>query len=101
MNLSNGQRKNITFSGEFEYRAREEREYIFEHTWKQVDEKFYDKNIHGLDWKAMHDNYVQFLPYIANGEDFKDMLSSMLAFIRTSCRSRIMIGSIMFSRSLT
>ena len=84
MNLSNGQRKNITFSGEFEYRAREEREYIFEHTWKQVDEKFYDKNIHGLDWKAMHDNYVQFLPYIANGEDFKDMLSEMLGELNGS-----------------
>ena len=84
VNLSNGQRKSISFAGEFEYRAAEEREYIFEHTWKQVDEKFYDKNIHGLDWKAMHDNYVQFLPYITNGEDFKDLLSEMLGELNGS-----------------
>ena len=31
----------ITFSGEYEFKPQAERYYIFDHVWKQVQEKFY------------------------------------------------------------
>ena len=74
----------VSFRSEFEYKPAEERAYIFNHAWKQVDEKFYDTNIHGLDWAAMKANYEKFLPYITNNYDFQDLLSEMLGELNAS-----------------
>lgn len=84
MDLKSGSTKSVSFSGEYDYHPAAEREYIFEHCWKQVSEKFYDTAIHGLDWKAMHDNYAQFLPYIKNNYDFQELLSEMLGELNGS-----------------
>ncbi len=82
--LSGGQPKQITFSGVFEYRPAEERQYIFEHVWKQVEDKFYDPGLHGVDWAYCRDNYRSFLPYIDNNFDFQDLLSEMLGELNGS-----------------
>ena len=74
----------VVFSSEYDYQPAGERTYIFSHTWKQVDEKFYDKNIHGLDWASMKANYEKFLPYITNNYDFQDLLSEMLGELNGS-----------------
>ena len=84
MDLNLSKITTVSFNAEFDYRPAEERAYIFEHCWKQVDEKFYDTAIHGVDWKGMHDNYVQFLPYIDNNFDFQDLLSEMLGELNGS-----------------
>ena len=82
--LSNGSMKDVKFSGEFEFRPKEERAYIFEHIWKQVKEKFYDPDLHGADWAYYHDNYAQFLNNIGTFQDFQDMLSEMLGELNGS-----------------
>ena len=82
--LANGQTKQIPLSGDYEFKPRAEREYMFEHIWKQVKEKFYDPNLHGVDWAYYHDNYARFLPYIENYFDFAEMLSEMLGELNGS-----------------
>ncbi|MGM9736773.1 MAG: S41 family peptidase [Candidatus Cryptobacteroides sp.] len=84
MPASGGKIEDITFSGNYDYRPAGEREYIFSHVWKQVDEKFYDPAIHGIDWKAYRDNYERFLPHISNNFDFQEMLSEMLGELNGS-----------------
>ena len=84
LDLATDKDKPVSFSGDFEFKAQEERAYIFEHCWKQVKEKFYDPGLHGVDWNYYHDNYVQFLPYINNYFDFQDMLSEMLGELNGS-----------------
>ncbi len=74
----------ITFSGDYEFKAREERTYIFDHIWRQVQEKFYDPALHGADWDALKENYSAFLPHIGNNFDFQDMLSEMLGELNGS-----------------
>lgn len=74
----------LTFEALFNYRAAEERAYIFDHCWRQVNEKFYDKKIHGIDWNMYRENYEQFLPYINNNYDFADLLSEMLGELNGS-----------------
>ena len=74
----------VSFSGEFEFKPGPEREYIFEHAWKQVKEKFYVEDLHGVDWDYCHDNYRRFLPYINNDFDFQDLLSEMLGELNGS-----------------
>ena len=81
--------ESISFNGEFEWKDREEREYMFNHAWKQVKEKFYDPSLHGVDWDRMRENYSRFLPHIYNGSDFAEMLSEMLGELNgshTGCR---------------
>ena len=82
--LAGGQTKQINLSGEFEFKPKAEREYMFSHVWKQVKEKFYDPNLHGTDWDYYRENYAQFLPYIDNYFDFQEMLSEMLGELNGS-----------------
>jgi C-terminal processing protease CtpA/Prc len=79
-----GKKETISYSGEFEHKPAQEREYIFEHIWKQVNEKFYVADIHGIDWKGYHDTYRKFLPHINNNFDFQEMLSEMLGELNGS-----------------
>lgn len=74
----------ITFSGDYEFKPKEERTYIFNHVCKQVKEKFYDPDLHGVDWEGYNKNYAQFLPYISNNFDFQDLLSEMLGELNGS-----------------
>ena len=82
--LAGGQTKQIAFDGAYEFKPKAERTYMFDHIWKQVQEKFYDPDIHGIDWAYYRDNYRRFLPYINNYFDFQDLLSEMLGELNGS-----------------
>lgn len=84
ISTANGSRESISLNGSYEYRAAEEREYIFEHVWKQVKEKFYVSDIHGIDWDGYRNTYRKFLPHIDNNFDFQEMLSEMLGELNGS-----------------
>ena len=81
---STGKGTSISFSDDYDYYPAAEREYILAHCWKQVKEKFYDENIHGIDWDGFYENYRQFLPYIDNNNDFAELMSEMLGELNAS-----------------
>lgn len=74
----------IKMEAQFEYQPEEERAYIFNHAWKQVKDKFYVTDLHGIDWNAYKETYEQFLPHINNNYDFAEMLSEMLGELNGS-----------------
>ncbi len=84
LDVATGKDKPVTFTGEFEFKAQKEREYIFEHCWKQVKEKFYVEDLHGVDWDFYHKQYAEKLPFINNDYDFADLLSEMLGELNGS-----------------
>ena len=84
IDMGTGSQETISFAGEFDYRPAKEREYIFNHVWKQVKEKFYDPEIHGIDWEGYRDAYARFLPHISNNFDFQELLSEMLGELNGS-----------------
>ena len=84
ISTGSGTKESISFMGDFEYKPAQEREYIFNHIWKQVEEKFYVADIHGIDWKGYKDTYAKFLPHIDNNFDFQEMLSEMLGELNGS-----------------
>ncbi len=84
ISVPDGKLKKIPLSGEFEFKPSAERTYMFHHIWKQVKEKFYDPDIHGIDWEYYGQNYAKFLPSINNYYDFQDMLSEMLGELNGS-----------------
>ena len=84
IDLAKGKPESVNFEANFNYRPYQEREYIFNHIWRQVKDKFYVEDIHGVDWEGYRENYQRFLPYINNNYDFRDMLSEMLGELNGS-----------------
>ena len=84
IDLAKGKPEPVSFEANFNYRPQDEREYIFNHIWQQVKDKFYVEDIHGVDWEGYRENYKRFLPYINNNYDFRDMLSEMLGELNGS-----------------
>lgn len=82
--VSGGSTKSVDFEAFFNYQPYEEREYIFNHVWQQVDDKFYVPDLHGADWQGYRKAYARFLPYINNNYDFQEMLSEMLGELNGS-----------------
>ena len=84
VSVKDGSKKPISFEAIFNYKPYEERVYIFDHVWQQVQDKFYVEDIHGVDWKGYRDAYRRFLPSINNNYDFQELLSEMLGELNGS-----------------
>ncbi len=78
------QTKEYKFRAVMDYSPVKEREYMFNHAWQQVKDKFYDPEIHGIDWEGYKEAYARFLPYINNKYDFADALGEMLGELNGS-----------------
>jgi len=82
--LAKGKMSDVDFESVFNYRPYEERKNLFEHIWRQVADKFYRTDLHGVDWAGYRDIYAKFLPHISNEFDFRDMLSELLGELNAS-----------------
>lgn len=82
--INSGTTKPITIDGEMLHDASAERTYMFLHAWRQMREKFYVEDLHGVDWNFYKTEYAKFLPHINNGFDFAEMLSELLGEINAS-----------------
>jgi len=84
VSISSGSAKPVEFEAFFNYMPYDERQYIFDHIWRQVNDKFYVKDLHGIDWNGYKEAYKRFLPYINNNYDFQELLSEMLGELNGS-----------------
>lgn len=90
INIDKKEKKEISFKADMELKKAEEREYFFDHIWRQVNTKFYVTNLQGTDWPYYKKQYAKFLPYINNNRDFAEMLSEFLGELNSShtgCRA--------------
>ena len=91
-----GKQDQVKTGGEMVLKQEQEREYIFNHAWRQFKEKFYVVDLQGVDWEYYYGVYRKFLPYINNSYDFAEMLSEMLGEVNashTGCRYSKPAGS--------
>jgi C-terminal processing protease CtpA/Prc/Tol biopolymer transport system component len=82
--VEGGKSEPLKTSGEMLLKPAEERNYIFDHSWRQFKEKFYVEDMQGVDWDYYYTAYKKFLPYINNNYDFAEMLSEMLGEMNAS-----------------
>ena len=61
-----------------------EREYMFNHVYRQEKERFYNEKMHGVDWEMLTAAYKKFLPHINNNYDFAELLSEYLGELNVS-----------------
>jgi tricorn protease len=52
---------------------------IFNEVWRRYRDFFYVRNMHGYDWKALHDQYATLLPYVAHRADLTYVLGEMVS----------------------
>jgi tricorn protease len=56
---------------------RTEWEQIFHEAWRINRDYFYDPGMHGADWPAMREKYVQFLPHLSSRQDLNRVIQWM------------------------
>ena len=84
MDLASDALTSISYRAEVKMDLAAEREYMFNHVYKQQQKRFYNLNMHGVDWDAMTAAYRKFLPHISNNYDFAELLSEWLGELNVS-----------------
>lgn len=84
LNTRSFAQENITYEAPFDHQPAQEREYIFDHAWQQVKDKFYLSDLHGTDWDFYRKSYRRFLPSINNNYDLAELMSEMLGELNAS-----------------
>ncbi|MFW8592274.1 S41 family peptidase [Glaciecola sp. 2405UD65-10] len=74
----------IAVNGAVAVKSDAEREYLFKHIWRQTKDKFYNPNMHGIDWDAMYAEYLPKVKGINNNRDFATLGSELLGELNAS-----------------
>jgi tricorn protease len=56
----------------------QEWQQIYDESWRQMRDFFYVENMHGLDWKEMHDKYSQLVPYVRHRDDLSYLIGELI-----------------------
>jgi len=84
VDAESGKAEGIGVNTEMVLKQAQEKNYIFDHCWRQLKEKFYVEDLQGVDWDFYYAAYKKFLPYINNNYDYAEMLSEMLGEMNAS-----------------
>ncbi len=76
--------ESISVKGTHKMDLAAEREYMFNHVYRQEKERFYNEGMHGVDWEMLTSEYRKFLPHINNNYDFAELLSEYLGELNVS-----------------
>ncbi|WP_075214451.1 S41 family peptidase [Mongoliimonas terrestris] len=82
--LATGAASAIPFDTTAPRDLREEMAYLFDHQWRLVQSKFYDKAMHGVDWPKMRGLYAKHLPHISHWEDLAELVAEMQGELNAS-----------------
>jgi len=55
-----------------------ERKQVFDESWRQMRDFFYDPNMHGVDWKAIHTKYEPLVAHVSNRNDLNYIIGEMI-----------------------
>lgn len=84
MDLGGEKLKPISYRAEMKMDLAAERAYMYDNMCREEQKRFYEVNMHGVDWKTMTANYRRFLPHINNKYDYAEMLSELLGELNVS-----------------
>ncbi|MFK7821011.1 MAG: S41 family peptidase [Planctomycetaceae bacterium] len=76
--------KSIAFDATMQLKPAAERAYMFGHGWRQIKDKFYKRDFHGIDWDAMKVAYEAKLPSIGHNRDLADLMAELTGELNAS-----------------
>jgi tricorn protease len=84
MTLANQRRERVNFSFQVEVDQRAEWEQILEESWRVMKYRFYDENMHGVNWDSVKTVYRALLPDVGTYEDLHDLANQMIGELNAS-----------------
>jgi len=63
---------------------RAEWQQMFDEAWRMERDFYYEPNMHGLDWPAMHDKYGCMIPYASCRQDMRFIIGELIGELNTS-----------------
>jgi len=84
MKLGGGKLDAIDIAYKFERNLRHEFEQMFQETWANMQQNFYNGDFHGVDWAAMRARYAAFLPHVRTRENLRTLLNDLLGELNSS-----------------
>jgi tricorn protease len=76
--------RRIDFTVRLEVDHAAERRQVFEEGWRVMKNRFYDPNMHGVNWAAAKDTYETLLPNIADSEELHVVMMQMIGELNAS-----------------
>lgn len=81
---SPGTPRRIDFTARVEVDRRAERKQVFEESWRVMKHRFYDADMHGVDWNKMKAAYEPLLAHASDQEEMHDIVSEMIGELNAS-----------------
>src|SRR5207253_8947644 len=76
--------RRINFSARVAVAHRAGRKQVFDESWRVMKHRFYDAEMHGVDWKRMKDVYEPLLGHVGDQEELHDVVSMMIGELNAS-----------------
>ncbi len=61
-----------------------ERRQVFEEAWRAMKYRYYDPQMHGVDWAAQKDVYESLLPHVADVDELHNVIMMMIGKLNSS-----------------
>ncbi|MDA3861656.1 MAG: S41 family peptidase [Melioribacteraceae bacterium] len=82
--IKSGKDEPLPFKAKMKINFAEEKEQIFEESWRALRDGFYDPNFHGNDWDELRNKYKPMCMKASTQEDFQGMYNIMLGELNAS-----------------
>ncbi|MCF6270309.1 MAG: S41 family peptidase [Melioribacteraceae bacterium] len=83
-NIKSGKDETLPFKAKMKINFAEEKEQIFEESWRALRDGFYDPNFHGNNWADLKEKYKPMCLKASTQKDFQDMYNLMLGELNAS-----------------
>jgi tricorn protease len=78
------ERRRINFTARVEVDHREEWKQVFNESWRVMKHRFYDPEMHGVDWAKVKEVYEPLMDYVADQEEMHNVVSQMIGELNAS-----------------
>jgi tricorn protease len=76
--------RRLTFTARVDIDHRARRQQVFQESWRIMKYRFYDANMHGVDWAKARDTYEPLLAHVGTQEDLHDVVMMMIGELNAS-----------------
>ena len=84
LKLSDNKTSKISISFKFAKNLAQEFPQMFNETWANLSENYYDEKFHGIDWNEMKIRYGRFLPHVKTRANLRSLTNDMLGELNSS-----------------
>lgn len=74
----------LPFTVRMEINRKVDYQAVFDEAWQIINDTYYDKSFHGVDWRAMGDKYRALIPYVSTRADVTYVVTQMLGELNSS-----------------